>query len=110
MLRSRSRAALGASLFFSALLSAPAAANESGLGGQPTWSTVAPGADFVSVSATTRAPIQSDPLVLQVPALPPGAQVVEVFVSWNWLMTGPAPATDTLTLNGNSIVGALEHA
>jgi hypothetical protein len=99
--------ALGATLFLCALSSLSAAANESGLAGQPTWSTIAPGADFYAVSATTRALVQSDPLVLELPALPPDAQLVEVFVSWNWLMTGPAPATDTLTINGANVVGLL---
>lgn len=102
------RTSLGASLVLAALLAPSASANEGGLGGAPTWSSTGPGLDFLAVSATTRGGLQSDPLVLQVPALPADATLEEVFLSWNWLMGGPAPATDTLKLNGVNVVGLLE--
>jgi hypothetical protein len=102
------RTSLGASLVLTALLAPSASANEGGLGGAPTWSSTGPGLDFFAVSATTRGGLQSDPLVLQVPSLPADATLEEVFLSWNWLMGGPAPATDTLKLNGVNVVGLLE--
>jgi hypothetical protein len=87
-------------------------ASETGLGPAPFFNHQGPGADFIKAGATTRVYNsytngQTEPFVLTVPALPPGAVVVETFISWNYLLNGAPPATDGITVNGHSVTGTL---
>ena len=82
---------------------------ETGVGPAPIANFVLPGGDFVKAGETTRvngfgAP-QTEPFVLVVP--PPAGVPVETFISWNYVLNGAPPATDTIFVNGNSVIGAL---
>jgi hypothetical protein len=86
---------------------------ESGIGPAPVYNHTGRGADFIKAGVTTRvynslgAPSQTDPFILTVPALPAGAVSVETFISWNYLLNGVPPATDSITVNGVPVVGNL---
>ncbi len=104
---SNSRSACAAALALLGTLAASASANEGGLSGAPHWTLTAPLADFYQVSTTTRTGFTPCPVVVTIPAPPIGTQIVKVFASWNFMLDGPAPAVDTIGINGNPVAGNL---
>jgi cysteine-rich repeat protein len=87
------------------------APGETGLGPAPFFNLVAFGADFVKAGATTRVagfvggPSQTEPFSLVMPA--PGGPVTATYISWNYLLSGVAPPTDTIVINGVPVTGSL---
>jgi hypothetical protein len=87
---------------------------ETGLGPAPFYNYQGPGADFIKAGVSTRvylgglpATPQTEPFTLTVPALPTGANAVETFICWNYLLDGAPPATDGITVNGAPVTGSL---
>lgn len=85
---------------------------ETGLGPVPLVHWLREGADFTAAGMSTRAtvthmgqPGQTEPFALFVPPIPPGSNLLEILVCWNWLIDGPTPFTDTIEINGQPIVG-----
>lgn len=83
---------------------------QTGLGGAPYASFNGLGADFVQASATTRTngsvnPTQVSPFALVMPALPAGAVELRSYASWNYLLDGVSPPTDTIGINGLLVQG-----
>ncbi len=73
-----------------------------------------PGGDFDKTGVTTRVaptpagvPAQTEPFMLIGPTAPGGAVVVDVLISWNFLLDGAPPATDTISVNATAITGVL---
>lgn len=94
---------------------APAApAQQSGLGPAPLFSRLAPGADATGIGVSTAVatalpgvPPQSEPFVVVPPAGPPEALTIIFVVAWTWYLDGPAPALDTIQMNGLPVTGQL---
>jgi hypothetical protein len=88
--------------------------SETGFGSAPFYSHKGFGADFVKCGVATRVVAlsaggipQTEPFILDCPALPVGAAPVQVFVVWNWLLDGAPPPVDTIIINGVPVVGTL---
>jgi hypothetical protein len=74
------------------------------------YSTVLNG-DFVTGGATSRVDTfgtpQTEPFSISLSGIPAGSTIVKAFASWNWL-SGLNPTTEnTISINGNSVTGAL---
>lgn len=81
---------------------------ETGLGPEPVFSLVAPGADFVTAGTSTRVAgftSQSEPFSLTMPAA--DGPITTTYLSWNYLLDGTAPPTDVITVNGVPVTGTL---
>jgi len=50
---------------------------------------------------------QTNPFFLSLPVILDGMTIVRVIVSWNYLLNGPLPKTDTIKINGVDITGDL---
>ncbi len=87
---------------------------ETGFGPAPIFTLKEAGADFVKVGVTTRRQIthkgqpgQTDPFAIAIPPLPAGAQLVATIINWNYLLNGPPPPADFISINGFDVQGFL---
>jgi hypothetical protein len=110
LLASAAQAQTGRGISFDRVQHGPAAAPETGFPSGAVATHSGPGADFLQVSTSTRtsgiaSPPQNCPFTLNIPALPPGAVVIDTLISWTYLANA-IDGTDQININGTPLIGA----